>query len=66
MGLDKGIIDEGKIADITIFNPNEKYTYKEENIVSKSKNTPFIGMELKGKVKYTIVNGNVVYEDKNK
>ena len=60
--LDKGIIEEGKIADLTIFNPNEKYIYKEEMIVSKSKNSPFIGKQLKGKVKYTIVGGRIVFE----
>lgn len=60
--IDRGVIEPGKIADITIFNENEKYVYTEDMIVSKSKNSPFIGKELKGKVKYTIVNGNVVYE----
>ena len=62
LNLDKGSLQEGKIADITIFNPNEEYIYQKEDIVSKSKNTPFIGKKLKGKVKYTIVNGNIVYE----
>lgn len=61
--IDRGTIEVGKVADITIFNPNEKYTYTEEMIVSKSKNSPFIGKELKGKVKYTIVNGEIVYKD---
>ena len=60
--LDKGIIEEGKIADLTIFDPNEKYVYTEDMIVSKAKNSPFIGKELKGKVKYTIVGGRIVYE----
>lgn len=60
--IDKGTIEEGKIADITIFNPNEEYIYKKENIVSKAKNSPFIDKKLKGKVKYTIVNGKVVYK----
>ncbi len=62
--IDRGTIEEGKIADLTIFNPNEKYIYTEDKIVSKSKNSPFIGKELKGKVKYTIVSGRVVYKDK--
>ena len=62
LNLDKGSLQEGKIADITIFNPNEEYIYQKEDIVSKSKNTPFLGKKLKGKVKYTIVNGNIVYE----
>ena len=60
--LDKGIIGEGKVADLTIFNPDEKYIYTEDIIVSKAKNSPFIGKELKGKVKYTMVGGRIVYE----
>ena len=62
--IDRGSIEVGKIADITIFDPDEEYVYKKENIVSKAKNTPFIGKKLKGKVKYTIVGGKVVYQDK--
>ena len=60
--IDRGTIEEGKVADITIFDPNEKYTYTKEMIVSKSKNSPFIGKELKGRVQYTIVSGKIVYE----
>lgn len=62
LGIDKGSIEIGKIADVTIFDPNEEYIYTEEDIVSKSKNTPYIGKTLKGIVKYTIVNGNIVYK----
>ncbi len=61
--IDRGTIEEGKIADITIFNPNEEYVYTKERIVSKAKNSPFIGKTLKGKVKYTIVSGRIVYEE---
>lgn len=61
--IDRGTIEEGKVADITIFDPNEEYIYKKENIVSKSKNSPFIGKKLKGKVKYTIVGGKIKYKD---
>lgn len=64
LGIDRGEIKEGAIADLTIFDPNVEYEYKKEDIVSKSKNTPFIGKKLKGRVAYTIVNGNVVYESK--
>lgn len=60
--IDRGTLEEGKVADITIFDENEKYVYTEEMIISKSKNSPFVGKELKGKVKYTIVGGRVVYE----
>lgn len=62
LGIDRGVIEEGKPADITIFDPNKEYTYTKESIVSKSKNTPFIGKKLKGEVRYTIVNGKVVYK----
>lgn len=60
--LDKGSIAEGKIADITIFDPNEEYIYTKEMIVSKAKNSPFIGQKLEGRVHYTIVGGKIVYE----
>ena len=62
LGLDKGVIAEGKIADLTIFDPNEKYIYTEDMIVSKSHNTPWIGKELRGKVAYTVVGGRIVYQ----
>ena len=58
----RGSIEAGKIADITIFDENEKYIYTKEMIVSKANNSPFIGKELKGKVKYTIVGGRIVYQ----
>ena len=61
--IDRGTIQEGKIADIAIFDPNQEYIYTKEMIVSKSKNSPFIGKKLKGKVKYTIVSGNIVYKE---
>ena len=60
--INKGEINVGKIADICIFDPNKEYIYTKDMIVSKSKNTPFIGKMLKGQVKYTIVNGQVVFE----
>jgi dihydroorotase len=56
----KGKIELGYDADIVIFDPNEEYVLK--NFVSKSSNSPFIGWKLKGKVKYTICNGKVVFK----
>ncbi len=61
MGLDKGTLGEGKVADIAIIDPNEEYAIDPENFASKSKNTPFGGTIVKGQVHYTIVNGKVVY-----
>lgn len=57
--LDRGFIKEGAIADIVIFNEDEKWEVKD--FASKSKNTPFIGEVLDGKIKYTISEGKVVY-----
>lgn len=58
----KGEIKKGADADLTIFDPNVEYRYTKQSIVSKSKNTPFIGKTLKGQVVYTMVGGKMVYE----
>ena len=60
--LDTANIAEGKPADIVIFDPNEKWIASD--YASKAENTPFTGMEMTGKVKYTICNGRIAYEDK--
>ena len=61
--FDKGYLAEGKDADIVIFNENEEWTVTDDEIASKSHNTPFIGTKLFGRVKYTICGGNIVYKD---
>ena len=63
LNLDKGRIAVGLDADITIFDPNEEWTVDTEQFASKGRNTPFNGRKLKGKVKYTIVSGKIVYQD---
>jgi dihydroorotase len=63
LGIDKGSIDIGKVADITIIDPNEEYSVDVNTFETKGKNTPFNGRKVKGKVKYTIVNGKVIYKD---
>jgi dihydroorotase len=64
IGIDKerGIIEEGAIADIAIFNPNIEYEVKAEDMMSKAVNTPYIGKVLKGRVVCTVCSGNVVYQ----
>lgn len=64
LGIDKGHLSVGSVADITIINPTEKYKINKFEFGSKSNNTPFHDREVTGKVKYTIVNGKVVYKDK--
>lgn len=59
---DIGSLQEGKKADVLIFDPNETYTIDKTKFASKAQNTPFDGMEVTGKVKMTILEGSVVYE----
>ena len=57
----KGHLSAGADADLVVFNPDEKWTVKE--FKSKAANSPFIGEELYGKVKYTICGGKIAYQD---
>ncbi|MBO5341620.1 MAG: dihydroorotase [Lachnospiraceae bacterium] len=59
--IDRGELRVDGPADIVIFNPDEKWTVT--GFQSKSQNSPFLGEELTGKVKYTICKGKVVYKD---
>lgn len=63
LGIDKGTLDEGKVADITIIDPDAEYEIHAKDFVSKGKNMPFEGWVVNGKVKYTILDGEVVYHD---
>ena len=66
LGMDgeKGSVSEGKIADLVIFDPKREYKIDKNTFFSKGKNTPFDGYPVKGDVKYTLVDGNIVYENK--
>ena len=58
----KGVIREGADADITIIDPEKVWEVRKEDIVSKSKNSPFIGRKLKGAVVTTIYGGKITYQ----
>ncbi len=62
IGKPGGVIEEGAAADITIADMKKEYTLEEKDIISKGKNTPFIGQNLKGIVTQTIVDGKLVYD----
>ena len=61
LGLDGGEIAEGKVADFTIANLDEKWVIDPAKFVSKGKNNPFGGTELFGTIAYTIVDGEIKY-----
>ena len=60
-GLKAGEIKMGNPADIVIFDPNEEWIVSD--FISKSSNSPFIDWRLKGRVKYTLCGGEIVYKD---
>ncbi|MDP4093690.1 MAG: dihydroorotase [Bacillota bacterium] len=64
LGLNKGSLEVGKSADITIFDADEEYIVDTDKFESKSKNSPFNGFKLSGRVYYTIVDGQVVVREK--
>jgi dihydroorotase len=66
LGLPYGTLAVGAPADVVIFDPTRQWRVEVEKLRSKSKNSPFDGWELRGKVIVTMVNGQVVYDDREK
>ncbi|HXM80982.1 MAG TPA: dihydroorotase [Burkholderiales bacterium] len=62
LGVGAGRIAPGAPADLALFDPGAAVRVAPESLKSQGKNTPFLGYELAGRVRYTIVAGNVVYE----
>ena len=63
LGLDQNLFKEGTEAEIAIYDPKLEWKFSLENIYSKSKNSPFLGREMKGKIKSTIVKGHIASID---
>lgn len=61
LGIDRGSLAEGKIADVTVIDPAAEYRIDASEFVSKGKNTPFDGRNVKGRVVATICGGKTVY-----
>ena len=62
LNIDAGHLTQGHAADICIFDPARHWKVEPAALKSQGKNTPFIGLELKGRARYTLVDGQVVYE----
>ncbi|MBQ1349574.1 MAG: dihydroorotase [Ruminococcus sp.] len=62
LGIDAGTLRVGANADIALVDLNEEWTVDPDKLHGKSKNTPFKGMTLTGKVKKTILGGKIVFE----
>jgi len=62
LGVPAGDIAAGRDADVCVFDPSAQVKITADSLKSQGKNTPFIGYELPGRVRYTLVGGQVVYE----
>ena len=60
--LTGGVRAENGPADLVLFDPTERWVVRPENFLSMGRNTPFGGMEVRGRVKYTVVDGQIVYQ----
>ena len=63
LGLSKGMLCVGRGADLVLFDPEEEWVIDKEQFVSKGRNTPFHGRTVRGKVKYTISRGTIIYQE---
>ena len=62
LGLDAGHLSVGVAADVCVFDPEAWWKVEPGALKSQGKNTPFTGLEMQGKVRYTLVDGQVVYQ----
>lgn len=62
LGLKSGHLGLQAAADVCIFDPAQYWKIEPRALKSQGKNTPFNGMELAGKVRYTVLDGNIIYK----
>lgn len=63
-GLDRGTLEAGKVADVTLIDPDCQWTVTSETLHSKSKNSPFLGETMQGAARMTLVAGRIVYRNR--
>jgi dihydroorotase len=62
LGLEAGHLGPGADADVCVFDPDSRWVVEPAALRSQGKNTPYLGVELAGRVRYTLVGGQVVHE----
>ena len=62
VGIEAGTLAQGAVADLCVFDPQAFWKVERDALHSQGKNTPFLGLEVPGRVRYTLVAGNVVHE----
>ncbi|MRR53844.1 MAG: dihydroorotase [Deltaproteobacteria bacterium] len=63
LGLSRGTLEPGAVADLTIIDPEREWTVDAARLASKSKNSPYLGTTMKGQAAYTIVGGKIVHKN---
>ena len=63
LGVAGGHLSENADADIAIFNPQQAWKVSARDLISEGKNTPFLGLEMLGKVHYTLLHGQITYQN---
>ena len=63
LGINRGSLKPGSPADVTLIDPKQEYVIDPSEFYSMGTNTPFAGKKVRGRVKMTIVDGNIVYEE---
>jgi dihydroorotase len=61
LGVEAGTLSVGAPADICVFDPQEAWTVQRASLLSQGKNTPFAGLELVGRARWTLVGGALVH-----
>jgi dihydroorotase len=62
LGIKAGRLAAGMAADVCVFDPVAEFKVSRENLKSQGKNTPFLGMEFPGRVRYTLIDGHLAFD----